>query len=49
VALFAKDHLQCAGLGRQFDVARDGRMLINAVAGAGASPITIVQNWRPTQ
>src|SRR5262249_52820372 len=34
-------------LGRQFDVSRDGRFLINTPDEAVASPITILQNWRP--
>jgi Tol biopolymer transport system component len=32
--------------GRQYDVARDGRFLINAVIDE-ATPITLLQNWRP--
>jgi Tol biopolymer transport system component len=36
------------GLGQQFDVSRDGRLLINtAPEGAAASAITILQNWKP--
>jgi Tol biopolymer transport system component len=36
------------GIGRQYDVARDGRFLINTVLeDASASPITILQNWQP--
>jgi eukaryotic-like serine/threonine-protein kinase len=31
--------------GRQYDVARDGRFLINTVVNAPSPPITIVQNW----
>jgi hypothetical protein len=35
-------------LGRQYDVAPDGRFLINAVLDAAAAPpITLLQNWRP--
>jgi serine/threonine protein kinase/Tol biopolymer transport system component len=34
------------GLHRQFDVARDGRFLINTITNNSASaPITIIQNW----
>jgi Tol biopolymer transport system component len=34
--------------GRQYDVARDGRFLINTVLDDAASaPITLIQNWRP--
>ena len=37
-----------AGTPRQYDVARDGRFLINTVAeDADLSPITILQNWKP--
>ncbi len=36
------------GLGRQYDVTRDGRFLINTVLDdAVATPITLIQNWRP--
>jgi hypothetical protein len=35
------------GQGRQYDVARDGRFLINTVLDTAASPITILQNWKP--
>jgi eukaryotic-like serine/threonine-protein kinase len=36
------------GLGRQYDVARDGRILINTVPDdAASSSITLLQNWRP--
>jgi len=35
------------GQGRQYDVARDGRFLINTVLDAGAAPITLLQNWHP--
>jgi Tol biopolymer transport system component len=34
-------------LGRQYDVARDGRFLINTVLQDPAAPIVILQNWRP--
>jgi serine/threonine protein kinase len=33
--------------GRQYDVARDGRFLINTIRDAAAPPITILQNWSP--
>ena len=33
--------------GSQYDVARDGRFLINTVLDEATAPITIVQNWRP--
>jgi serine/threonine protein kinase/Tol biopolymer transport system component len=34
-------------LGRQYDVARDGRFLINTIVDDAASPITLIQNWKP--
>jgi Tol biopolymer transport system component len=33
--------------GRQYDVARDGRFLINTVVDSAGSPITLLQNWDP--
>ena len=33
--------------GRQYDVARDGRFLINQVSATGVAPITLIQNWNP--
>jgi hypothetical protein len=33
--------------GWQYDVARDGRFLINSVVDSVASPITLIQNWAP--
>ena len=37
-----------AGVPWQYDVAPDGRFLINVVMGdAGAAPITVIQNWAP--
>jgi hypothetical protein len=33
--------------GRQYDVSRDGRFLVNTVLGDTSSPITLVQNWHP--
>ena len=34
--------------GRQYDVAPDGRFLINAEAlESGVTPITVIQNWNP--
>ena len=33
--------------GRQYDVARDGRFLINTVLDDASSPITLLQNWKP--
>jgi hypothetical protein len=31
--------------GRQYDVAPDGRFLVNSVVHAALSPITLIQNW----
>ena len=33
----------------QYDVARDGRFLINVAVEEGTSPITLIQNWKPSQ
>jgi hypothetical protein len=33
--------------GRQYDVAPDGRFLINAVLDEAPAPITLLQNWNP--
>ena len=33
--------------GRQYDVAPDGRFLINTELDADAAPITLLQNWNP--
>jgi eukaryotic-like serine/threonine-protein kinase len=33
--------------GRQYDVAPDGRFLINTVLDSAAAPITLIQNWSP--
>jgi hypothetical protein len=33
--------------GRQYDVAADGRLLINTELGSAAAPITLIQNWNP--
>jgi Tol biopolymer transport system component len=33
--------------GRQYDVAPDGRFLINTVLDEATAPITLIQNWRP--
>jgi hypothetical protein len=37
------DHAQ----GQQYDVAPDGRFLINRVLDTAISPITLIQNWNP--
>ena len=39
--------VETAGLGRQYDVTRDGRFLINTVLDEAAAPITLIQNWTP--
>jgi hypothetical protein len=33
-------------VGTQYDIARDGRILINTVLDNAASPITLLQNWK---
>jgi serine/threonine protein kinase len=33
--------------GRQYDVTRDGRFLINMVLDDASAPITLLQNWKP--
>jgi Tol biopolymer transport system component len=33
--------------GREYDVAPDGRFLINTVVNSAAAPITLIQNWNP--
>jgi len=33
--------------GRQYDVAPDGRFLINTELPGDAAPITLIQNWNP--
>ena len=36
------------GVGKQYDVAPDGRFLINTLVGEGSTaPITLIQNWNP--
>ena len=32
---------------RQYDVAPDGRFLINTVVESAAAPITLIQHWNP--
>ena len=36
------------GRGHQYDVAPDGRFLINVEAGGGTPPITLLFNWKPS-
>jgi Tol biopolymer transport system component len=36
-----------AQLGRQYDIAPDGRFLINAELDSADAPITLIQNWNP--
>jgi Tol biopolymer transport system component len=36
------------GRGHQYDVAPDGRFLINVEAGSGTPPITLLLNWKPS-
>jgi len=33
--------------GRNYDVTRDGRFLINTVLDDAASPMTVILNWKP--
>jgi hypothetical protein len=33
--------------GRQYDVAPDGRFLINTELDSAAAPITLLMNWKP--
>jgi hypothetical protein len=33
--------------GRQYDVTRDGRFLINTLLNEAAASITLLQNWNP--
>jgi eukaryotic-like serine/threonine-protein kinase len=50
VALFEANVLgggNDSGQGRQYDVAPDGRFIINRVLDAASSPITLIQNWNP--
>jgi Tol biopolymer transport system component len=35
-------------VGPQYDIARDGRFLINTVLDDASSPITLLQNWKPS-
>ena len=35
------------GLGRQYDMTRDGRFLINTVLDEAPAPITLLTNWNP--
>jgi Tol biopolymer transport system component len=34
-------------IGTNYDIARDGRILINTVLDEAAAPITLLMNWRP--
>jgi hypothetical protein len=51
VALFSNTRIYGGGvdnqLGRQYDVTRDGRFLINTVLDDVSAPITLLQNWNP--
>ncbi len=38
---------ETAQQGREYDVAPDGRFLINTVSESAAAPITLIQNWNP--
>jgi serine/threonine-protein kinase len=39
--------VDAAQQGRQYDVARDGRFLINTELDSAAAPITLLMNWQP--
>ena len=39
--------LNVIGRSHQYDVARDGRFLINVEAESSAPPITLLMNWKP--
>jgi hypothetical protein len=36
-----------ASNGPNYDIAQDGRILINTVLDEAASPITLIENWTP--
>ena len=36
-----------SGQGRQYDVSRDGRLLLNTLLDEAVAPITLLQNWTP--
>ena len=38
-----------SGTARQYDVAPDGRFLINTKLDSAAAPITLIQNWRESK
>jgi hypothetical protein len=38
--------LNVIGRSHQYDVARDGRFLINVESEGGAAPITLLMNWQ---
>ena len=50
VALF-RPHVNGGGVdngqGRQYDLAPDGRFLINTVLDEASAPITLLMNWNP--
>ncbi len=39
--------LNVIGRSHQYDVARDGRFLINVEAESSTPPITLLMNWKP--
>jgi hypothetical protein len=41
------DSAQGAGFGRNYDVSRDGRFLINTVLDDAGSSITLLMHWKP--
>jgi len=38
---------QAGGVKAQYDVAADGRFLMNVLPEATVSPITVILNWKP--
>lgn len=47
VALFPTRIVGDPGQGRNYDVAPDGRFLINTMLAEAAAPITLIQSWQP--
>jgi hypothetical protein len=50
-AVLFQTHIYGGGVdnaaGRQYNVSRDGRFLINTFRDDSSSPIMLIQNWRP--
>ena len=41
-----RERAAATGIGSQYDVARDGRFLINTVLDEAVAPITLLMNWQ---